>query len=449
LPQASVGFVRRFDIKNLSKLPKAGVFMCHGTQNCGKSTLARELVQVLCQRGDVDQLLLMGDQAVEHHESFLVSPKTEVFLLSSSTALGGSPLQPHHLHRFGTRDNKTRSIVILMDCLYFSPIYETLFLHAKNWNVAVVATTCDIKSQTVQDSIDCLFTFGRDPQWLWKAFFSGWTDSFEVFEKILRACTANWECLVYDKSQPHTGYYSRARSGFVAVTAPGQSTGSPVPSSLTHLFNSIQGPKRFSLTSLPSSGVVVCNGPAGCGKSILARELACALWQRDGVNHVILVGTDAMDAKRLVPPSKVVLTLTEEAAESALQRILTHQREATPRESIVILLDQLCHTSGWAKFCDGLYSEAASLGITLVVTTSMLNSLTPMQRQSIDCLFTSNYHNKTIHQNAWTRFFQGWGTFEQFQELLSDKTAHYKYLVYDKTNPNTQTFYTATPPKST
>jgi hypothetical protein len=196
--------VQQFDLKSI---PQAGVFVCCGSPKSGKSTMARELVRTLCQRGGADvSRFLWTSSDITAHWPLLISPNTtvtEINYRSVQDALASILLEQ-------SQQKAPRNIVLLLDMNYV-PLHEGLLFRAIELNIAVILTACSTfdLSKSQQANVDHIFAFqdtygrGQNVKKMWDMFFRDWTE-LDDFKDLFKQLTQDHGCVVYDKSQPKT-----------------------------------------------------------------------------------------------------------------------------------------------------------------------------------------------------------------------------------------------------
>lgn len=196
-------------------------------------------------------------------------------------------------------------------------------------------------------------------------------------------------------------------------------------------------PRKFDITSsLPKTGLFVCIGPAHCGKSTLAAQLAQVLWTQYDTCFIVLAGDDALRMK--LPDTKTTLRLNVRTANTALLRLMEHQSAAKAPDHVIIVLDQLVwwDPKTMTLFKD-LLSRHADLNIALIVATQHMQDLS-LLTSHVDLLFAHPTTNKHHAEQLWDKFFTSCGHSDTFKSIMNarDPDTRYRCAVHVKATPD-------------
>jgi len=215
--------------------------------------------------------------------------------------------------------------------------------------------------------------------------------------------------------------------------------------------------QNFNLGGLPRAGVFVCVGPSCYDGKSVAGHVASHLWQRDDAQHVIVCSLE----KVKVPKSKTfALNLppvncddpgdarcieSHKPLESALHRVMEHQRQTSGKDNIVILLDPIFVCKEIPIILQ-LMRTATQLNVALVMKMAskdeifLDDSTSPEMKESMACVDNLFAHDldcvtKRVRRGLWRLFFTGWCGFKAFRKMTTNCN-HHECFVYDKAHPS-------------
>ena len=177
-----------------------------GKRGTGKSTLLKDILYHLRSKVDIAFSMSPTHETVDMFESCM--PRSHVF-----NGYNYQQIQTliENLKILDEEKKERHVLLALDDCMYDKKIMKSvemreIHMNGRHWNlyfINCVQYLMDIPPE-LRGQIDYVFAFKdnirKNREKLYNYFF-GIFDSFKDFDKVMRTCTENYECLVLDSKQ--------------------------------------------------------------------------------------------------------------------------------------------------------------------------------------------------------------------------------------------------------
>jgi len=187
---------------NLNLIPKNSIVMCIGKRGTGKTTLSADILYALADQFDAGIAFSATEESNKYWEKHI-----------PSTVIHGD-FDENIFHNFIQEQRRLNSklpkplstFCLLEDCMYSRVLKKNkdvraLFFNGRHYGIFTLLTmqyAYDL-SPELRSQVDFVFILRNnmvaDRERLWKGF-CGFIPNFPLFNKIMNACTVNYDCLV-------------------------------------------------------------------------------------------------------------------------------------------------------------------------------------------------------------------------------------------------------------